>query len=87
MPTATWAISILTVRPSPNNPNSTVGEKWKNYEITDADRERGYITSDGLTANSVYVIDVIDPRVRWLSMPSTTPVPRVPTVSLVRLSC
>ena len=53
----------LTVSPSPNNPNSTVGEKWKKYEITDADRERGYVVVDGLTANSVYVIDVIDPRV------------------------
>ncbi len=55
--------SILTVAPSPNNPNSTVGEKWKRYQITDADRERGYVVVDGLTANSVYVIDVIDPRV------------------------
>ena len=54
---------ILTVSPSPNNPNSTVGEKWKRYQITDADRERGYVVVDGLTANSVYVIDVIDPRV------------------------
>ncbi|MCR5680764.1 MAG: hypothetical protein K6G08_11265 [Prevotella sp.] len=54
---------ILTVSPSPNNPNSTVGEKWKRYTITQEDRERGYIVVDGLTANSVYVIDVIDPRV------------------------
>lgn len=53
----------LTVTPSPNNPNSTVGEKWKKYEITDEDRARGYVVVDGLTANSVYVIDVIDPRV------------------------
>lgn len=55
---------ILRVQPSPNNPNSTVGEKWKEYHITDADRERGYVIVDGLTANSVYVIDVIDPRVK-----------------------
>ena len=54
---------ILTVSPSPNNPNSTVGEKWRRYQITQEDRERGYIVIDGLTANSVYVIDVIDPRV------------------------
>ena len=53
----------LTVTPSPNNPNSTVGEKWKKYKITDEDRARGYVVVDGLTANSVYVIDVIDPRV------------------------
>ena len=53
----------LTVSPSPNNPNSSVGEKWRNYKITDEDRERGFVVVDGLTANSVYVIDVIDPRV------------------------
>ena len=54
---------ILTVSPSPNNPNSTVGEKWKRYQITQEDRDRGYVVVDGLTANSVYVIDAIDPRV------------------------
>ena len=59
----TLGYSIITVVPSPSNPNSTVGEKWKHYELTPADFERGYITIDGLTANSVYVIDAIDPRV------------------------
>ena len=54
----------ITVSPSPNNPNSTVGEKWRNYEITDEDWARGYIVVDGLTPNSVYVIDAIDPRVK-----------------------
>ncbi|MBR1415045.1 MAG: hypothetical protein IJ570_04200 [Prevotella sp.] len=54
---------ILTVVPSPSNPNSTVGEKWSYYKITDEDRARGHITIDGLTANSTYVINVIDPRV------------------------
>ncbi len=56
----------LTVVPSPNNPNSTVGEKWKKYELTDEDRKRGYVVVDGLTANSVYIIDVIDPTVEIL---------------------
>ncbi len=59
----TLGYKYLRVQPSPNNPNSTVGDQWKWYEITDEDRARGYITVDGLTANSVYVIDVIDPRV------------------------
>ena len=58
-----FGYKYLRVAPSPNNPNSTVGEKWKNYEITDADRERGYVIVDGLTPNSVYVIDVVDPTV------------------------
>ena len=53
----------LTVVPSPSNPNSTVNSKWTHYEITQEDRDRGYIDIDGLTANSVYVIDVIDPTV------------------------
>ena len=53
----------LRVQPSPNNPNSTVGAKWSWYKITDEDRARGYVVVDGLTPNSVYVIDVIDPRV------------------------
>lgn len=57
----TFGFKYLQVQPSPSNPNSTVGAKWKKYEITDADREKGYIDIDGLTANSVYVIDVIDP--------------------------
>ena len=58
-----FGYKYLTVVPSPNNPNSTVNEKWKKYEITDEDRTRGYVVVDGLTANSVYVIDVIDPTV------------------------
>ncbi len=53
----------LRVTPSPNNPNSTVGTGWDWYKITDEDRARGYVIVDGLTANSVYVIDVIDPRI------------------------
>ena len=58
-----FGYKYLTVQPSPNNPNSTVDEKWKKYEITDEDRARGYVVVTGLTPNSVYVIDVIDPRV------------------------
>ena len=62
-PDGEFGYKYLTVSPSPNNPNSTVGAKWVKYEITKADRERGYIEIDGLTANSVYVIDVVDPKV------------------------
>ena len=58
-----FGYKYLTVQPSPNNPNSTVDEKWKKYLITDEDLERGYVVITGLTANSVYVIDVIDPTV------------------------
>lgn len=53
----------LTVKPSPSNPDSKVNPKWNYYEITDADRERGHVVVDGLSPNSVYVIDVIDPTV------------------------
>lgn len=55
--------SVITVEPSPSNPNSTVGEKWKNYKLTQEDYDRGYIEINGLTANSVYVINAVDPRV------------------------
>lgn len=60
-PDGTFGFEYLQVKPSPSNPNSTVNPKWTNYKITDADRKKGYIDIDGLTANSVYVIDVIDP--------------------------
>ena len=56
--------SVLKVNPSPNNPNATVDDKWRTYNITEEDFERGYIKITGLQANSVYVIDVIDPRVK-----------------------
>ncbi len=58
-----FGFKYLTVTPSPNNPNASVDEKWKKYEITDADRKRGYVVVTGLSANSVYVIDVVDPLV------------------------
>jgi len=58
-----FGYKYLTVKPSPNNPNSTVDEKWKKYEIKEEDFAQGYVTITGLTPNSVYVIDVVDPTV------------------------
>ena len=60
---STFGYKYLTVSPSPSNPNASFNQKWAKYEITAADRARGYITIDGLSANSTYVIDVIDPSV------------------------
>ena len=60
---STFGYKYLTVSPSPSNPNAAVAQKWQKYEITAADRARGYITIDGLSANSTYVIDVLDPTV------------------------
>lgn len=48
----------LEVVPSPNNPLSSVGQKWKSYKLTAEDFERGYVEIDGLQKNSVYVINV-----------------------------
>ena len=59
----TFGYKYLMVSPSPSNPNSTVNSKWTKYEILPEDRERGYVVVDGLTANSVYVIDVVDPTI------------------------
>lgn len=57
----------LEVEPSPNNPESTVNEKWRKYKLTDEDFERGYVDIDGLQKNSVYVINVRNEnvKVRW----------------------
>jgi hypothetical protein len=57
----------LEVEPSPNNPTSTVGEKWKKYKLTEEDFERGYVEIDGLQKNSVYVINVRNEKiaVKW----------------------
>lgn len=57
----------LEVQPSPNNPASTVGEKWLKYKLTEADFERGYVEIDGLQQNSVYVINVRNENVpvKW----------------------
>jgi hypothetical protein len=53
----------LTVTPSPNNPNASVNEKWRKYAIQPQDLATGYVVVDGLSPNSVYVIDVVDPRI------------------------
>ena len=63
-PDGEFGYKYLTVKPSPNNPNSSVGEKWKKYELTAQDRENGYVDIDGLSPNSVYVIDLIDRNVK-----------------------
>ena len=57
----------LEVAPSPNNPESTVNEKWKNYKLTEEDFARGYVDIDGLQKNSVYVINVRNEsvKVKW----------------------
>lgn len=57
----------LEVDPSPNNPESTVNEKWRKYKLTDEDFEKGYVDIDGLQKNSVYVINVRNEnvKVKW----------------------
>ncbi|MCD8167258.1 MAG: hypothetical protein LUE93_14815 [Bacteroides sp.] len=57
----------LEVEASPNNPASTVGDKWKQYRLTEEDFNRGYVDIDGLEKNSVYVINVRNEnvKVKW----------------------
>lgn len=57
----------LEVEPSPNNPQSSVNDKWRKYRLTDEDFKRGYVDIDGLQKNSVYVINVRNEnvKVRW----------------------
>lgn len=52
-----FVVHIISVVPSPTNPNAQVPEKWKKYTITKEDFARGYIDIDGLDMNSVYVVD------------------------------
>ena len=54
----------MTVAPSPSNPNATVDERFKNYEITEEDRQRGWIEVTGLKSNATYVINVVDPEIK-----------------------
>jgi hypothetical protein len=63
----------LEVSASPNNPESTVGEKWGEYRITEEDFQRGYVDIDGLQENSVYVINVRNEnvKVKWDSFYNT----------------
>ena len=58
-----FGYKYLTVIPSPSNPNAAVDEQWRRYEIQEEDFERGYILITGLSKNSTYVIDVIDPHI------------------------
>jgi len=58
-----FVMHTITVEASPTNPKATVPDKWKNYTITAADFQRGYIDVDGLQENSVYVVNAINKNV------------------------
>lgn len=58
-----FVMQTITIEASPTNPDATVSDKWKNYTITPADFERGYIDVDGLQENSVYVINAINQNI------------------------
>ena len=57
-----WKTDYFRIAASESSPGAVVPEKFQgtNYPLTDADFERGYIDVEGLTQNSVYLIDVID---------------------------
>lgn len=52
-----FVVHIVSVAPSPTNPNAQVPERWKNYTVSEEDFTRGYIDIDGLDMNSVYVVN------------------------------
>lgn len=54
----------LEVEASPNNPESTVGNDWKKYKLTEEDFNRGYVDINGLQKNSVYVINLRNEHVK-----------------------
>lgn len=53
-----FVMQFLTVEPSPSNRNAACPDKWKNYQLTEADFERGYVDIDGLETNCVYLVNV-----------------------------
>lgn len=53
-----FEMQTMLIEVSPTNPNATMPEVWKNYTLTQADFDRGYIDVDGLQENSVYLINV-----------------------------
>ena len=58
--TESWKMETLTVEASPSSPDAQVPEKWRKYRLTSEDFERGYVDIDGLTQNSVYLINAVD---------------------------
>lgn len=53
----------LTVVPSLTNPDAVVDPKWSNYTLTPEDKERGYVRVDGLSPNSVYVVNLVNENI------------------------
>lgn len=55
-----FKVDRLTVLPSASTPDATVDAKFKDYKLTDADWELGYVDVTGLSQNAVYDINVWD---------------------------
>lgn len=50
----------LQVKASPTNPLAEVPAKWSDYVLTQEDRAAGQVRIDGLSPNSVYVVNLIN---------------------------
>lgn len=55
-----FKVDYMTITPSNSTPDAVVPDKYKRYQLTDADWERGYIDVEGLSENCVYNVDVWD---------------------------
>lgn len=58
-----YDFTYLKIEASGTNPDAVVPSKWQYYKITDQDFANGYIDIDGLDQNSVYTVNVIDPKI------------------------
>lgn len=58
-----FQFKYLSIEPSGTNPDAVVPEKWKKYEITEEDYQRGYVDVDGFDQNSVYTVNIEDPDI------------------------
>ncbi|MBQ7420025.1 MAG: hypothetical protein IJV17_04705 [Prevotella sp.] len=53
-------VDYLTITPTESNPNATVPEKYKKYQLSEEELAQGYIEVDGLSENSLYHIQAWD---------------------------
>jgi len=58
-----YDFTYLKIEASATNPDAVVPDEWQYYKITDQDFANGYIDIDGLDQNSVYTVNVVDPKI------------------------
>lgn len=55
-----YVVDRIQVKASLSNPDAVVPQEWEDYVLTDEDKASGEIRVEGLSPNSVYVVNVIN---------------------------